>query len=176
MKSAGIFAFLFAFGALIVAGPAGANAGIAPGSPVHIVKNDGNAFDGKLNDLTMKDQVYIYTTTNIGVRTFLKEIRRIADTGRKVTTDYGIYTTKSSNVTVYEVVKTDGSRFEGMLSSIPVFEIDLGTLGVQKNIWLNHLRSIEVAEPGGAPASSSQATITCPHCGKPISISAAPGK
>jgi len=165
--------------ALITGGAAWAEGGIFPGAPVRIVKNDGNTFDGKLSEMTMKDQVYIYTTTNIGVRTFLKDIRRIADTGRKVTTDYGIYSSKSSAVAVYEFVKTDGTRFEGMLSSIPVFEIDLGPLGTQKNIWLNHLRSIEVPAEGGvaaAPASIGQATITCPHCGKPISITAAPAK
>ena len=140
------------------------------------MKSDGNSFEGRLVEMTLKDQFYIYTVQNLGVRTYLKDIRRIADTGRKVATDFGIYSSKTSGVPVYEFIKTDGSRFEGMVSSVPVFDIDLGTFGVQKNIWLNHLRSIEVADAAGAPAGGSQATITCPHCGKPITLTVSPGK
>jgi len=171
------FAAALAMAGLMAGDSALANGGIAPGAIVRIVKSDGNSFEGRLNDMTLKDQVHIYTTQNIGVRTLLKDIRRIADTGRKVSTDYGIYSTKSSGVTVYEFVKTDGQRFEGMLSSMPVFDIDLGPLGVQKNIWLTHLRSIEVpGEGASSPSAGGQTTITCPHCGKPITVTVSPAR
>ena len=57
-------------------------------------------------------------------------------------------------MTVHEFVTTDGQRLEGMVSSVPVFDIDRGALGVPNNIWLNHFKSIDVAASGPAPAAS----------------------
>jgi hypothetical protein len=48
-----------------------------------------------------------------------------------------------------------------------VFEIDLGTVGIQR-LAIESLKSIEVIESGAAVAS--ECIVTCPHCGKPIRI------
>jgi len=136
-------------------------AGIEPGAKVKIVKKDGSVSEGKIVKATAT--VYSINTPQGNVRKYLKDIKKITDTG-KTELGGGI-----SYRPVHEYVTTNDQSFQGVYfhGEGMVFEIDLGTVGTQR-LWIESLKSIEVIESGAAVASGC--IVTCPHCGKPIRI------
>jgi uncharacterized radical SAM superfamily protein len=50
------------------------------------------------------------------------------------------------------------------------FDIDLVTYGIQKNLAIESLKSIEVIADGGGAVSGQECTVICPHCGKEIRV------
>lgn len=135
--------------------------GLQPGAKVKIVKKDGSVFEGKIVRAT--ETVYYINTPQGQVKKYLKDIKKITDTGK---TDLG---GGISYRPVHEYVTTNDQSFQGVYfhGQGMVFDIDLGTLGTQK-IYIESLKSIEFIASGAAVASACM--VTCPHCGKPIRI------
>jgi hypothetical protein len=136
-------------------------AGIEPGAKVKIVKKDGSVSEGKIVKAT--ETAYLINTDQGKVSKYLKDIKKITDTG-KVDLGGGI-----SYRPVHEYVTTKDQSFQGVYfgGQGMAFEIDLGAVGIQR-LWIESLKSIEVIESGAAVASGC--TVTCPHCGKPIRV------
>jgi hypothetical protein len=138
---------------------------LQPGAAVKIVKKDGNAFEGKIIKATPTEYA-INTPQGLSVKKYLKEIKKITDTG-KTDTAGGI-----SYRPVHEYVTISDQSFQGVYfgGSGMVFDLDLGVFGLQKGIAIESLKSIEVIDAGAVTASEQEVTVTCPHCGKPIKI------
>lgn len=105
--------------------------GLEPGANVKIVKKDGNAFDGTIVNATTT-LYQINTQEGFSVKKYLKDIRKMTDTG-KTDTGGGI-----SYRPVYEYVTINGQSFQGVYfgGSGMVFDIDLGIFGIQKGITI----------------------------------------
>lgn len=139
--------------------------GLEPGANVKIVKKDGNIFGGKIVKST-ETEYQISTPQGLGVKKYLKEIKKITDTG-KTGTGGGI-----SYRPIYEYVTMNDQTFQGVYfgGQGMVFDIDLGTYGIQKGISIESLKSIEVIPPSSVATSEQEMMVTCPHCGKPIRV------
>lgn len=139
-------------------------AGLQPGTNVKIVKKNGNIFEGKLLKAT-ETEYQISTTQKMTVKKFLKDIKKITDTG-KPDTGGGI-----SYRPVHEYLTVNDQSFKGIyFGGLGMsFDIDLVTYGIQKNMSIESLKSIEVIAEGGA-VSEQECMVVCPHCGKPIRI------
>ena len=138
-------------------------AGLQAGVSVKIVKKDGNAFDGKLVKTTATEYI-INTTKGLNVNKYLKDIKKITDTGKS---DLG---GGIAYRPVHEYVLINDQSFQGVYFGGlgMVFDIDLGTYGLQK-ISIEALKSIEVIEAGSGSAEQD-CVVICPHCGKPIKV------
>jgi hypothetical protein len=138
--------------------------GLQPGAKVKIVKKDGNIFEGKLLRAT-ETEYQINTLQKMTVKKFLKDIKKITDTGKS---DLG---GGISYRPVHEYLTVNGQSFQGIYfgGSGMSFDIDLVTYGIQKNISIESLKSIEVIADGGG-VSEQECALICPHCGKPIRI------
>jgi hypothetical protein len=136
-------------------------AGLEPGAKVKIVKKDGSVSEGKIVKATAT--VYLINTPQGKVNKYLKDIKKITDTGK---TDLG---GGISYRPVHEYVTTNDQSFQGVYfhGEGMVFEVDLGAVGIQR-LWIESLKSIEVIKSGAAVAS--ECIVTCPHCGKPIRV------
>lgn len=153
---------------LLAAGLAAAQtaiAGLEPGANVKIVKKDGNAFEGKLVK-TITTEYQINTTAKMTVKKYLKDIKKITDTGKS---DLG---GGISYRPVHEYVTTGDQTFQGIYfhGMGMTFDIDLATYGIQKGIAIESLRSIEVIASGVSVSSEQECMVSCPHCGKPIKV------
>ena len=139
--------------------------GLQPGAMVKIVKKDGHVFEGKIVKTT-ETEYQISTPQGFSVKKYLKDIKKITDTG-KTSTGGGI-----SYRPVHDYVTIDGKSFQGVYfgGQGMVFEIDLGTFGIQKGISIESLKSIEVINASADRASEQEVMVTCPHCGQTIKI------
>jgi hypothetical protein len=139
-------------------------AGLQPGANVKIIKKDGNIFEGKLLRAT-ETEYQINTMQKMTVKKFLKDIKKITDTGKS---DLG---GGISYRPVHDYLTVNGQSFQGIyFGGLGMsFDIDLVTYGIQKNISIESLKSIEVIADGGG-VSEQECTLVCPHCGKPIRI------
>jgi len=137
--------------------------GLQAGVTVKIVKKDGNSFEGKLVKTTATEFL-ISTTKGLRVNKYLKDIKKITDTG-KSDTGGGI-----SYRPVHEYVLINDQSFQGVYFGGlgMVFDIDLGTYGIQK-VSIESLNSIEVIEAGSGQGEQD-CVVICPHCGKPIKV------
>lgn len=158
-----MWVIIFLFLALSVVPTQTMASGLQPGANVKIVKKDGNTFDGKLVK-TITTEYQINTTKNMTVKKYLKDIKKITDTGKS---DLG---GGISYRPVHEYLTTNDQSFQGVYfhGMGMTFDIDLGTYGIQKSISIEALKSIEVIESGVGGVSEQECTVTCPHCGKPI--------
>lgn len=138
-------------------------AGLQAGAAVKIVKKDGNSFEGKLVKTTATEYV-ISTTKGLKVNKYLRDIKKITDTGKS---DLG---GGIAYRPVHEYVLINGQSFQGVYFGGlgMVFDIDLGTYGLQK-ISIEALKYIEVIEEGSGQGEQD-CVVTCPHCGKPIKV------
>jgi len=139
--------------------------GLQQGARVKIVKKDGNTFAGKLLKATAT-QYAINTLEGMRVNKYLKDIKKITDTGK---TDLG---GGISYRPVHEYITVNDQLFQGIYfgGSGMDFDIDLETYGIQKNISIESLKSIEVIASDGGAVSEQECTVVCPHCGKPIRV------
>jgi len=122
-----------------------AQAGLQIGATVKAVKKT-EIIAGRIVALNVeKDPFTIILPTGTTLKVEFKNIQRIEDTGtrKKITPSYS-YT--ESNYKIYRFTFTDGKTVEGAASKWPIFDIDTGTTGVQKNIWLEQLSFIEAGE------------------------------
>jgi len=159
------WAVIFLFFASGLATAQTAIAGLEPGANVKIIKKDGNAFEGKLVK-TITTEYQINTTTKMTVKKYLKDIKKITDTGKS---DLG---GGISYRPVHEYVATNDQTFQGIYfhGMGMTFDIDLATYGMQKGIAIESLKSIEVISSGASGSPEQKCAVTCPHCGKPIKI------
>ena len=136
-------------------------AGFQPGAKVRIVKKDGSVLEGKIVKAT--ESIFYINTPQGNVKKYLKDIKKITDTGK---TDLG---GGISYRPVHEYVTTNDQSFQGVYFNGEgmIFEVDLGAVGPQR-FWIESLKSIELVHSGAAVAS--ECIVTCPHCGKPIKI------
>jgi hypothetical protein len=139
--------------------------GLQPGANVKIVKKDGNIFEGKILKATATEYM-INTLQGMKVNKFLKDIKKITDTGKS---DLG---GGISYRPVHEYLTVNDQSFQGVyFGGLGMnFDIDLVTYGIQKNISIESLKSIEVIAYGGGAVSEQECTVICPHCGKQIRI------
>lgn len=139
--------------------------GLEPGAQVKIIKKNDAVFEGKILKTTATEYA-INTTQGLSVKKYLKDFKKITDTGR-TDTGGGI-----SYRPVHEYVMTNNQSFQGVYFGGygMTFDIDLGALGIQKGISIESLKSIEVIAAGIAAAPEQEVWVTCPHCGKPIRV------
>lgn len=154
------------FSLFLIAGGASAQTritGLQTDAKVKIVKKDGNVFEGKIVKANATGFL-INTTQGLKVNKYLKDIKKITDTGK---TDLG---GGISYRPVHEYVTTNDQAFQGVYFNGEgmLFDIDLGTYGIQRGISIESLKSIEVTDSG--PTVASGCMVICPHCGKPIRI------
>jgi hypothetical protein len=149
--------FLFPDGGLAQTPPTG----FQPGAKVKIVKKDGSVLEGRIVKTT--ETIFYINTPQGRVNKYLKDIKKITDTGK---TDLG---GGISYRPVHEYVTTSDQTFQGVYFNGEgmVFDVDLGAVGTQR-LWIESLKSIEFIHSGAAVAS--ECIVTCPHCGKPIRV------
>jgi hypothetical protein len=135
--------------------------GFQPGAKVKIVKKDGSVLEGNIVKAT--ETVFYINTPQGNVKKYLKDIKKITDTGK---TDLG---GGISYRPVHEYVTTNEQSFQGVYFNGEgmIFDVDLGAVGTQR-LWVESLKSIEAIKSGAAVAS--ECIVTCPHCGKPIKV------
>jgi hypothetical protein len=122
-----------------------AQAGLQIGATVKAVKKT-EIIAGRIVALNVeKDPFTIILPTGTSLKVEFKNIQKIEDTGtrKKITPSYS-YT--ESNYKIYRFTFVDGKIVEGAVYTWPVFDIDTGMTGIQKNIWLEHLSFIEAGE------------------------------
>ncbi len=127
-----------------VGGTVATGNGLSIGSRVHYVKK-GERFSGSLIGLNLNkgnDPVTIVTTGGNSLKLLLRDLRKIRATGEKKTiTPPWSYT--ASSMPLFEFSNTDGKTIIGAVYQWPIFDVDTGTTGIQKNVWLEHLEYIE---------------------------------
>jgi hypothetical protein len=98
-----------------------------------------------LSNTVEKDPFIIILPTGTILRVEFKNIQKIEATGekKKITPSYS-YT--ASTYKIYSFTFVDGKTLEGAVSKWPVFDVDTGTTGVQKNVWLEYLEYIKAIE------------------------------
>jgi hypothetical protein len=135
--------------------------GFQPGAKVKIVKKDGSILEGRIVKTT--ETIFYISTPQGRVNKYLKDIKKITDTGK---TDLG---GGISYRPVHEYVTTNDQSFQGVYFNGEgmIFDVDLGAVGTQRQ-WIESLKSIEVIRTAAAVAS--ECIVTCPHCGKPIKV------
>jgi hypothetical protein len=125
--------------------PAAVRSGIRIGARVKYVRK-GETFTGiiAVNNLET-EPLTIITPAGKSLKPMLKDIRRIRATGekKKITPPWS-YT--ESTYPIYEFETIDGMLVQGGVYKWPVFDIDNGTLGMDRNVWLEHLTLIETIE------------------------------
>jgi hypothetical protein len=159
MKKVILRSLCVAFVLFFISGAVSAQtAGLQTGVAVKIVKKDGNSFEGKLVKTTATEFL-INTTKGLRVNKYLKDIKKITDTGKS-----------DAGRTVHEYVLINDQSFQGVWwgGMGMIFDIDLGTYGIQK-ISIESLNSIEVIEAGSGQGEQD-CVVNCPHCGKPIKV------
>jgi hypothetical protein len=133
----GLISVLFIFnGNLVIA------AGLQKGAAVKVMKKN-ELIAGKLIAINVENEPFtIILPTGTTLKVEFKNIQKIEDTGtkKKITPSYS-YT--ESNYKIYRFSFVDGKTVEGAVPKWPVFDIDTGTTGIQKNIWLEHISFIE---------------------------------
>ena len=131
-------------------------AGLQTGNSVRAMKKN-ELIAGRIIAINVeKDLFSIILPSGTILRVDFKNIRKIEDTGekKKITPSYSSTT---SNYKIYRFTFIDGRTVEGAASTWPIFDIDTGITGIQKNIWLDHLSFIEAGE-GIAAAGGSLRT------------------
>lgn len=96
-----------------------------------------------------KEPFTIILPTGTTLKVEFKNIQKIEDIGKKKKITPG-HSNTTSKYKIYRFTFVDGSIVEGAVSTWPVFDIDTGPTGIQKNIWLDHLSFIEA---GGGMAA-----------------------
>lgn len=115
--------------------------GLQVGARVRYVSR-GETFSGTISDISLKEPLTIIYPSGKSIKLELKNIRRITNTGqnRRITPSWS-YT--ETNYRLYEFQTIDGKTILGAVHMNPVFDVDTGTTGMQKNIWLEHTDFIE---------------------------------
>jgi hypothetical protein len=92
-----------------------------------------------------KEPFTIILPTGATMRVEFNNIKIIEATGekKKITPSYS-YT--ASTYKIYRFTFVDGKTFEGAVPKWPVFDVDTGTTGIQKNIWLEYLEYVKTIE------------------------------
>ena len=127
-------------------------AGLQKGAAVKAMKKN-ELIAGKLIAINVDNEPFtIILPTGTTLKVEFKNIQKIEDTGtkKKITPSYS-YT--EFNYKIYRFTFVDGKTVDGAVPKWPVFDIDTGTTGIQKNIWLEHISFIEadgVALAGGS--------------------------
>jgi hypothetical protein len=133
----GLISVLYIFsGNLVIA------AGLQKGAAVKAMKKN-ELIAGKLIAISVDNEPFtIILPTGKTLKVEFKNIQKIEDSGtkKKITPSYS-YT--ESNYKIYRFTFVDGKTVEGAVPKWPVFDIDTGTTGIQKNIWLEHISFIE---------------------------------
>jgi len=141
----GLISVLFIFnGNLVIA------EGLQKGATVKAMKKS-ELIAGKLIAINVENEPFtIILPTGTTLKVEFKNIQKIEDTGmkKKITPSYS-YT--ESNYKIYRFTFVDGKTVEGAVPKWPIFDIDTGTTGIQKNIWLEHISFIEA---GGVISAS----------------------
>lgn len=115
--------------------------GLQVGARVRYVSR-GDTFSGTISDISLKEPLTIILPSSNSIKLELKNIRRITNTGqnRRITPSWS-YT--ETNYRLYEFQTIDGKTILGAVYMNPVFDVDTGTTGMQKNIWIEHIDFIE---------------------------------
>ncbi|GEM_PF-5109653 len=115
--------------------------GIQIGSRVRYVVR-GDNFSGAISSIGLKEPVTVILPSGNSVKLELRNVRRIKNTGqsRRITP---VWSSTATNYRLYEFETTDGKIITGGVYKNPVFDVDTGSTGMQKNIWLEHLEFIE---------------------------------
>ena len=141
----GLISALFIFnGNLVIAD------GLQKGATVKAMKKN-EIIAGKLIAINVENEPFtIILPTGTTLKVEFKNTQKIEDTGstKKITPSYS-YT--ESNYKIYRFIFVDGKTVEGAVPKWPIFDIDTGTTGIQKNIWLEHISFIEA---GGVISAS----------------------
>ena len=133
-------------------------AGLQKGATVKAMKKN-ELIEGKLIAINVENEPFnIISPTGTTLKVEFHNIQKIEDTGskKKITPSYS-YT--EFNYKIYRLTFVDGKTVEGAVPKWPVFDIDTGTTGIQKNIWLEHISFIEaggVALSGGSLRTGSK--------------------
>lgn len=117
-------------------------AGLHKGADVKVIKKN-ELIAGQLIAINVENEPFaIILPTGTTLKVEFKNIQKIEDTGtkKKITPSYS-YT--ESNYKIYRFTFVDGKTLEGAVPKWPIFDIDTGTTGIQKNIWLEHISFIE---------------------------------
>jgi hypothetical protein len=117
-------------------------AGLQKGAAVKVMKKN-ELIAGKLIAINVENEPFtIILPKGTTLKVEFKNIQKIEDTGtkKKITPSYS-YT--ESDYKIYRFTFVDGKTVEGAVPKWPVFDIDTGTTGIQKNIWLEHISFIE---------------------------------
>jgi len=120
-------------------------AGLQTGNSVRAMKKN-ELIAGRIIAINVeKDLFSIILPSGTILRVDFKNIRKIEDTGekKKITPSYSSTT---SNHKIYRFTFVDGKTVEGAVATWPIFDIDTGTTGIQKNIWLHYLEYIRAIE------------------------------
>jgi hypothetical protein len=129
--------------------------GLQTGASVKAMKKN-ELIAGRLVAVNVEKEPFtIILPAGATLKVEFKNIQRIEDTNttKKITPSYS-YT--ESNYKIYRFTFIDGKIVEGAVPKWPIFDVDTGTTGIQKNIWLEHLSFIEAGE--GISASGSLKT------------------
>lgn len=117
-------------------------AGLQVGADAIAIKNN-EQISGRIISINVeKEPFIIILSTGRTLNVEFRNIQKIEDTGikKKITP---IYSYTASNYKIYRFTFVDGKIAEGGVAKWPVFDIDTGTTGIQKNIWLDHISFIE---------------------------------
>lgn len=120
-------------------------AGLQTGAAVKAMKKN-ELIAGQLVANTLEKEPFtIILPTGTALKVEFKNIQKIEDTGtrKKIMPNYS---STASNYKIYRFVLVDGKIVEGAVARWPIFDIDTGITGVQKNIWLDHLSFIEAGD------------------------------
>jgi hypothetical protein len=126
--------------------------GLQTGATVKAMKKN-KIIAGRIIAINVEKEPFtIILPTGTTLKVEFKNIQKIEDTGirKKITPSYS-YT--ESNYKIYRFTFVDGKTVEGAAAKWPVFDIDTGTTGMQKNIWLEHLSFIEAGESAAVKSS-----------------------
>lgn len=119
--------------------------GLQTGAAVKAIKKN-ELVAGRIVSINVeKEPFIIILPAGTTLKVDFKNIKKIEDTGtrKKITPNYSSTT---SNYKIYRFTFVDGKTVEGAVARWPVFDVDTGTTGIQKKIWLDHLSSIEADE------------------------------
>lgn len=115
--------------------------GLQVGSKVRYVSK-GDTFSGTVSSISLKEPLTVILPSGNSVMLDLKNVKRIANTGqsKRITPSWS---STATNYRLYEFTTIDGKTMLGGVYNNPVFDVDTGTTGMQKNIWLEQIDFIE---------------------------------
>ncbi|MEN6620083.1 MAG: hypothetical protein ABFD50_00825 [Smithella sp.] len=153
MKKA--FLIFIVFGFFVLTGYSAGATGLRTGADAAAIKKNEH-ISGRIIAINVEKEPFtIILPTGRTLRVEFRNIQKIEDTGtkKKITPSYS-YT--ESNYKIYRFTFTDGKIAEGGVAKWPVFDIDTGTMGIQKDLWLDQLSSIEAGKTVAFVKSSLQ--------------------